>query len=520
MSWVDEIARLGLRTMTKSLINNSLPASPLTSFSFVTIVAYVMLAAFVFLISRVGGDPGVGWHLKTGEIILATGSVLRSDPFLWNFEGQSWICNQWLADVILYFVYSNFSWLGLHFFCFIIAFSAYFFIFANSVLDAAKPIVAQNIAFALAVLSGSVHWISRPVVFSLLGFAILDAVIRAHRKKQLSNSKFLLALIPLFVAWSNLHPAFVLGLILLSIYAFCAVVENKFCLLSARIPLAAVLLAILATAVNPYGFALHAAALELGRSEFFMNLNIEWLAPTPAGLQFAPLYIAIMVGLFGSYRVNGSLFDTLKGIIFTFLALKGGRFLPFFGIAALPCIAVALQNLLTTTKLESYFSSRPVATRGYLRAIVPGIALMLAVLMFTQPYDEATLGLSPHVPSAAIDAAFSDVGEKLPVFHTPDWGGAIIWKTFPKRLAWIDDRNELNGEQKYRDFLQIENLQEGFEETFNRWNFKRVLIRPGAPFAALLNRDPNWRVIFSDKKALVFERLTDKTIDDVSIEIQ
>ncbi len=46
-------------------------------------------------------DPGVGWHLATGDYILKNFSIPFIDPFLGGQEGRAWICDQWLADLIL-----------------------------------------------------------------------------------------------------------------------------------------------------------------------------------------------------------------------------------------------------------------------------------------------------------------------------------------------------------------------------------------------------------------------------------
>ena len=377
----------------------------------------------------------------------------------------------------------------------------------SSALDERAPAVSQNIAFALAVLCGSLHWITRPVVFSLLGFAVLDALIRSHRKSQRSNSSFLCTVALLFVVWANLHPAFVLGVLLLILYAASSYVESHRSLSSASIPALAVLVSFLASLVNPYGFDLHRAAIELGRSDFFMNLNTEWLAPTPRGAQFLPLYVALFFGLIGSFRVHGSLFDSLKALCFAALALNGARFIPFFGIAALPAMASAIQSTMVLIGLERFVPLKLCSMHRILFRVVPGLAICVAILL-VRPHDEAALGLSPHFPMTAIHAAFNDANsaQQLPVLHTPDWGGAITWSYYPQRLAWIDDRNELNGEQKYRDFIAIENGSAEWKSKLAEGGFRRVMTRSTSPLAQLLKESPEWHNIFANKTAVVFEK--------------
>jgi hypothetical protein len=496
-------------------MKRTLPPTPLTSFLFVVIVAYLMIFKFVTVLTTVGGDPGLGWHLRTGELILTTGMIPRLDPFLFGGEASPWVSNQWLADVLLYLAYSGGSWLGLHIFCFAIAFSAFFLVFGRSALDPSKPVPAQNVAFALAVLCGAVHWITRPVVFSLLGFAIVDAMIRAHRNGRLSSQRFVASTGIVFLLWANLHPAFVLGLVLLGLYAASLVWESYWpashprllgSLRAARMPLLAALVGSLASAVNPWGFSLHLAAAGLGANTFFMSLNTEWLPPSPEGYQFLPFFAAIVLLMVGGVR-GGSFFDVSKTILFAVLSFKAGRFVPFFGIAAYPSLVAAVQRVIEDLRLQRFLNQRPV-TLAPVKFVAVGLIAASAVVMWFYPAMVA-VDLSARHPVLAIRAAFNDLPpthNHPQVFHTPNWGGAIIWETFPRRVAWIDDRNELNGVEKYKDFLAIERLEPDWKERFDKYGFSRVLTSPSAPLAVHLSSAPEWRQIFRDDRAVVFER--------------
>ncbi|MEO6575951.1 MAG: hypothetical protein ABIP89_19010, partial [Polyangiaceae bacterium] len=49
-------------------------------------------------------DPGVGWHLKTGQWILEHKAVPLIDPFLGG-PTRAWVCDQWLSDALLFLLY-------------------------------------------------------------------------------------------------------------------------------------------------------------------------------------------------------------------------------------------------------------------------------------------------------------------------------------------------------------------------------------------------------------------------------
>ena len=64
-------------------------------------VALFGVLVFTNLSVRLLGDAGIGWHIRTGQLILATHSVPRIDPFSSSMCGQPWFAWEWLYDVIV-----------------------------------------------------------------------------------------------------------------------------------------------------------------------------------------------------------------------------------------------------------------------------------------------------------------------------------------------------------------------------------------------------------------------------------
>jgi hypothetical protein len=53
------------------------------------------------LSSRPLADTDIGWHIRTGERILATHSLPRTDPFSSTMHGKPWFAWEWLYDLVL-----------------------------------------------------------------------------------------------------------------------------------------------------------------------------------------------------------------------------------------------------------------------------------------------------------------------------------------------------------------------------------------------------------------------------------
>jgi hypothetical protein len=53
------------------------------------------------LSNRPLADADIGWHIRTGEQILATHSLPRTDPYSSTMQGQPWFAWEWLYDILL-----------------------------------------------------------------------------------------------------------------------------------------------------------------------------------------------------------------------------------------------------------------------------------------------------------------------------------------------------------------------------------------------------------------------------------
>src|SRR3990172_9986676 len=47
-------------------------------------------------------DPDYWWHLRTGRLIVETGSLPQADPFSFTAAGSDWLAHEWLAEVVIY----------------------------------------------------------------------------------------------------------------------------------------------------------------------------------------------------------------------------------------------------------------------------------------------------------------------------------------------------------------------------------------------------------------------------------
>ncbi|HYE72871.1 MAG TPA: hypothetical protein VEF04_06050, partial [Blastocatellia bacterium] len=89
------------------------PAGPLTRWLLPSLSSFFSLIVLYFLIlnaPRFLLDSDTGWHIRAGDMMRQTYSVLRRDLFSHTMQGQEWFAWEWLSDILMSFMH---SWRGL-----------------------------------------------------------------------------------------------------------------------------------------------------------------------------------------------------------------------------------------------------------------------------------------------------------------------------------------------------------------------------------------------------------------------
>jgi hypothetical protein len=94
-----------------------------------------------------------------------------------------------------------------------------------------------------------------------------------------------------------------------------------------------------------------------------------------------------------------------------------------------------------------------------------------------------------------------------PVFSTDAWGGYLIYVMYPDRKVVVDDRHDLYGSDRIRQYLTLTQAEPGWRDVLEKWQIRTALLPAGSTLANLLRELPqDWSVAYEDKVAVVFER--------------
>jgi len=482
--------------------------------------AFFLLLFFVMLLAfRERGfyDPGALWHIQVGELILTEGFP-HTDPFTYTFEGQTWIPQQWGAEVLMALAHrvGGFDTMLLGFA--VLVAGLFTAIYRRCARSGMGPMLA-GLVVGICLFVGVFHYFVRPHMFTIafLGWTMMCVV--DYERGRVGNWR-LAGLIPLFVVWTNLHGGVLGGTMTLGLAVagwgalFLASGGRQPPGASAeqradtpRSPIrnwrtAFLLIGIviacgLTPFINPFGMEMINTWRRIVGSKVLPEVVNEHMPLDPS----SPLGLAVIaLGAFYLFLLAGTLprlprVSWLVPLAWFVLSFKGIRQGPLFAICAAVTIADLWPHTLWHRLLVKYgdgsLAREPslIAARGFAWATVPALVIALCLTLHVTGTTVPVVGhgwarLDPrYVPTDLTEnmtAYAASVPPGTRVFNDANLGGYLIYHT-PSLKIFMDDRCELYGDQwikEYSDTLGLppEELGPVFERWADDYRFERAVV--------------------------------------------
>ena len=508
-------------------------------------VVLLILLVYTALAVRLLGDAGIGWHIRTGQLILAAHAIPRVDPFSSTMAGQPWFAWEWLYDVLVGWLDRVAGLNGVVFFTASIIALTFSWTF-RLLLRRGTSFPVALILVLLAASASMIHFFARPHVlswlFSVLWFYILDSSETRNGDSAAGGHKHTLSLWllpPLMLLWVNIHGGFLLGVVLLGIYWLSAM-WKYFLLRKDRFEVALQkiraakrgrqlaligIVSTLATFANPYGWRLHVHIYRYLSNRFLMDHIDEFQSPNFHGVAqkcFAALLMLSLVALAVKKRDTPGLRATgALVLLFTvYSGLYASRNIPVSSLLLIlvigPRLSVALQSLSARPHVTSQFAKDSDFFRRMqdVEASLHGHIWPTAALVFSfwiaihaGKFENKPL-INAHFdpkrfPGSAVNY-FANRELQGSVFVPDSWGGYFIYRLYPQITVAVDDRHDFYGEQFLKSYLKTMHVEPGWKDFLDQHPVRYVIIPKDSALANILAETPSWQSIYSDDVAIIF----------------
>ncbi len=507
-------------------------------------VAMLGLLAFTNLSERLLGDAGIGWHIRTGQLILATHAIPRVDPFSSSMAGHAWFAWEWLFDVIVGWLDRTAGLNGVVLFAALIIATVFSWTFGSLLRRGTNIFVALALVL-LAAAAATIHFLARPHVLTwlltVLWFWILDSSLGRGRTTR-GRTWLPWMLPPLMMLWVNLHGGFLIGFALLGIYWISAAwqwvrlpserFEDALKKIGAardvRTLTFVALLSALATFVNPYGWNLHLHVYRYLTNRFLMDHIDEFQSPNfhlVAEKCFAGLLLMTLIGLAVKKR-ELTRDEPSQGLVILFAVYAG-----LYASRNLP-----ISSLLLILVIGPWLSSWFLSLAERVGAMRPG---RFSLFHFLRRMQAVECSLRGHLwPIAAVvlacgiaanggklgatplmDAHFSEkrfpakavtyLQEKDiqgPVLAPDYWGGYLIYRLYPRWRMVIDDRHDFYGEDFLKSYLKMVHVEPGWDGFIHEHDIGCIIVPRDSALASILAETASWKGVYHDEAAVVFVR--------------
>jgi hypothetical protein len=442
-------------------------------------------------------DSDAGWHIRTGEAILASGELPRTDPYSFTRAGQPWFAWEWLADVVAGAVdrAAGLSGVALFYAAAIAVgiwlwFRFHWALHGNFLLACAMA--------PLLLSTCNIHWLARPHVLGWL--FLLAAVLYAERARPPFRLRHAVEIAVFTALWANVHASFFFAPMIALVYAAgCAIRRG-----GALWFLSAALISAIAPLANPYGWHLYAHVFRyltdfdlLSRIGEFQSFDFH-----AAGSW--QIVITLIVGIAGgTLALTGGRPERFAlAMLISALGLRSARALPLVALVLLPLANAAITGALQRAAVWEGF----LAYSGRLRAMdarFSGFALVpLAVLasfaVLRTPAIQAATGFSPDQFPVEAYSQVARLPASARLFAPDKFGGYLIYRSQGTRKVFFDGRSDLYGSEFLKQYGRLVQVRPGWREYWDSFHFTHALLPNDYSLVPALEQ-LGWRPVYHDR---------------------
>ena len=480
-------------------------------------------------------DTDIWWHLAAAREMLAQKRFLYTDPFSYTLDKSEWIDLHWLYQLISFGIFRVAGTGGLVVIkCLAVSVVC---ILISTALPCRRYMVYASIVFALLIYKARYLVIVRPIIITMICIAAF--IFLLERFYQERNRRYLVALIPLQIVWTNSQGLFSLGPVIVGSYLFGEIIQKIMQTITSKvsekitlkkllpIELTVIFICIVFSClINPYGL-----------NGFFFPLKLlQRINPSIANIyahnisENIPLFDLTGNDTHYLYSVLLATIVALISFCINRRSLRWAHLLLlvlFFSISVMAVRNVILYFLVIPTIIgyNCCYACRHITNEKIQWIPSPrvckviekflGGALVAVLLLFVSlhatvvaNYPKKSMRSPFRIPVDAVEYLKAHP-VKGRVFNSIRYGGYLIWRMYPEKRVYIDGRLIIRSPRFFADYLALLDKPDTFPEVARRFGISHVLL-PTAIFNLYMSlvkwlyASPDWDLVFADGGSVLF----------------
>lgn len=462
----------------------------------------------------------LGRHLTTGNLILQTHTVPKTNLFSYTYPNFPFINHHWLSEVLFALIFKVFGANGLLILTIFIVFVAFALIFSFVYKKTNAPSLAIASLLLLPILFERTD--VRPEIFSFLFLSIFMLILYKFKEKF---TKWIFILPLLELLWINIHIYFLIGAAVLFFFLIDSIIPVILNLFqdpdSNKIPKPAmannililffVLIASISlTLINPNGikgafyplnvFQNYGYSIQENQNIFFLWNYSHNQAILFFGISTILLFLSLILTIKKTYFA-----DWLICIFFVILAMSAIRNFPLFVFAAFIPFTKSLSNfkLFTLQKNLKYIF----------------LIFLLGLFLFEAQQIYTKKGVGFGIGKGAENGVnfFLKNDLKGPIFNNFDIGSYLIYRLYPKEKVFIDGRPEAYPASFIQEeYIPMQSDEKKFDSEDKKYKFNTLFFShtdqtPWAEkFIKQISENKKWTLAYLDDFSVIWTK--DKNI--------
>jgi hypothetical protein len=475
---------------------------------------------FIFIVIFVGTllighrmmntDSDLGRDIAFGNYILESHQIPTQNLLSFTKPGQSRPPYEWLAEVLFSISYRLLNFDGVVLLTALVISLAFLIVYLDSFHRRNMPILASLLTLWAAAAS-SLHWLTRPHIYSFLFIAIWISWLEKIRNGEKIN----LWIFPgLMLVWANTHGGFIFGFLAWIAYLVGWLWEYRRKSASLNVGMKLIIIggtSLISSILTPDLWRNWQGVFG-NDSLFILSHTTETLPPNLVTVEILPftvlLALAFVIFLLSWKQIPTSHLFLLIG--FALMSLIMTRNIPFFAIAAAPVLAGYLSQPLSKMSFWRKAEEQIAMIDGILSGYVwPILISLLAIGTFSYyqsitktPFNQFDPGTFP------VQAVDWIEGHPLKgnMFNDLNWGGYILYRLWPGKQVFIDSQSDFYGEALIRQYAGVFTADGNWDGELKQDNVSWILVSPRTNLAMAASTAPDWQMAYKDSVAVIYVR--------------